>query len=97
LERAGRLELVDAASDATPPQALLRAEEQTEVREALERLPDRQRDCLLLRHSGYSYAEIAAAIGIAVGSVGVLLARAERAFRATYRERDHDDHSAYLS
>jgi RNA polymerase sigma factor (sigma-70 family) len=98
LERAGRLELVGVADDAAAPaRALLREEEQTEVREALERLPDRQRDCLLLRHSGYSYAEIAATIGIAVGSVGVLLARAERAFRATYREHDHGDPSANLS
>jgi len=28
-------------------------------------------------------------LGIAVGSVGVLLARAEHAFRATYRRQTH--------
>jgi DNA-directed RNA polymerase specialized sigma24 family protein len=37
-----------------------------------------------MRHAGYSYLEIAATLGIAVGSVGVLLARAERTFRETY-------------
>jgi RNA polymerase sigma-70 factor (ECF subfamily) len=42
---------------------------------------------LLLRHAGYSYAEIAASVGIAVGSVGVLLARAEQTFAATYRRQ----------
>ncbi len=85
LERAARLETAEPSSDGGDPSRLaLRREEQAEVRQALAGLPERQRDCLLLRHSGYSYAEIAATLGIAVGSVGVLLARAERAFRAIY-------------
>lgn len=66
---------------------MLREEEQAAVRRALADVPERQRECLLLRHSGYSYAEIAATLDIAVGSVGVLLARAEHAFRATYRRQ----------
>ena len=66
---------------------VLRQEEQAEVRRALARLPERQRACLLLRHSGYSYAEIAETLGVALGSVGVLLARAEAAFRVTYRRQ----------
>jgi RNA polymerase sigma-70 factor, ECF subfamily len=65
-------------------QIVLRQEEQAEVRRALAQLPERQRACLLLRHSGYAYAEIAETLGIAPGSVGVLLARAEAAFRQTY-------------
>jgi RNA polymerase sigma factor (sigma-70 family) len=87
LERVGRLEL----SNHDMPHAeheVLRDEEQAAVRSALADLPERQRECLLLRHSGYSYAEIAATLDIAVGSVGVLLARAERAFRATYRRQN---------
>jgi RNA polymerase sigma-70 factor (ECF subfamily) len=88
LERVGRLELPedDRTSDA-PASVLLRLEDQQEVRRALAELPERQRECLLLRHSGYAYAEIAATLGIAVGSVGVLLARAEQTFRATYRRQ----------
>jgi RNA polymerase sigma factor (sigma-70 family) len=66
---------------------VLRQEEQAEVRRALAGLPERQRACLLLRHSGYAYAEIAETLGIALGSVGVLLARAEAAFRLTYRRQ----------
>jgi len=92
LERAGRLdfEFASATGDAAGPAALLlRAEERTAVRLILSRLPERQRDCLLLRHSGYSYAEIAATLGIAIGSVGVLLARAERSFRDRYQEDVH--------
>ena len=99
LARVGRLESADAGDDGAPAGAVLRAEDQDEVRRALARLPERQRDCLLLRHSGYAYAEIAATLGIAVGSVGVLLARGERAFREAYRAnddtRDHDgEHDA---
>jgi len=87
LERVGRLETgTDEAAD-TPAILMLRVEEQVEVRRALAEVPERQRECLLLRHSGYSYAEIAATLGLAVGSVGVLLARAEQAFRATYRRQ----------
>jgi RNA polymerase sigma factor (sigma-70 family) len=80
-ERAARLE---------PPapqelDAAERHEEAAAVRRALAELPERQRECLLLRHSGYSYAEIAATLDIAIGSVGVLLSRAERAFAVIYR------------
>ena len=70
--------------DDSPPHAVLRAEARDEVRAALAALPERQRACLLLRHAGHSYAEIAATLGIALGSVGVYLARGERAFRAAY-------------
>ena len=85
LERAGRLGLADGASSiGAPAHEAERHEAQAEVRRALAALPERQRQCLLLRHSGYSYGEIAATLGIAVGSVGVLLARAEHAFRAVY-------------
>jgi RNA polymerase sigma-70 factor (ECF subfamily) len=64
-----------------------RAEERDLVRHTLMRLSERQRDCLVLRANGLSYAEIAAAIGVAPGSVGTLLARAERAFKAEYLAR----------
>jgi RNA polymerase sigma factor (sigma-70 family) len=82
-ERVQRLERMEEG-DGGPASAVLRQEEQAEVRRALMGLPERQRACLLLRHSGYAYAEIAATLGIAVGSVGVLLGRAEAAFRLTY-------------
>jgi len=88
LERVGRLEAHDdERSTDAPASVLLRLEDQAEVRRALAEVPERQRECLLLRHSGYSYSEIAATLGVAVGSVGVLLARAEQSFRATYRRQ----------
>jgi RNA polymerase sigma factor (sigma-70 family) len=91
LERVGRLDRSDEEPTDNemlgPAGVLIRTEEQAAVRQALAEVSERQRDCLLLRHSGYSYAEIALTLGIAVGSVGVLLARAEHAFRATYRRQ----------
>lgn len=86
-ERAGRLADREETS-AGPLPAVLRSEEQTAVRRTLAILPDRQRSCLLLRYSGYSYAEIAATLEIAIGSVGVLLARAEKTFRAHYENQE---------
>jgi len=72
-----------------PHAELLRAEERMHVRAAIAELPDRQGRLLLLRHAGLSYAEIAGALDIAPGSVGTLLARAERAFLATYERLNH--------
>lgn len=93
LARVGRLDpALDPArgpsEDGSPSQAVLRAESREEVRLALAALPERQRACLLLRHAGHSYAEIAETLGIAIGSVGVYLARGERAFRIAY-QHDH--------
>jgi DNA-directed RNA polymerase specialized sigma24 family protein len=39
-----------------------------------------------MRQMGFSYAECAAAIGVAPTSVGTLLARAAAAFRQAYEE-----------
>jgi RNA polymerase sigma-70 factor (ECF subfamily) len=95
LDRAARADRADDETDtsASPLLDVLRTEQQQAVRRALASLPERQRACLLLRHAGYSYAEIAATLDLAVGSVGVLLARGERAFRDAYL--DNDDPGAY--
>ncbi len=57
-------------------------EERTAVRAALARLPQRQVQLLILRQMDFSYAECAAICDVAPGSVGTLLARAARDFRA---------------
>jgi len=89
LERVGRLEYSATTPDETdlsgPSGTVVRHEERAAIRRALAEVPERQRECLLLRYSGYSYAEIAETLGIAIGSVGVLLARGEHAFRTQYR------------
>jgi RNA polymerase sigma-70 factor (ECF subfamily) len=96
LARAGRLQRADEEADdgGGPLLDVLRTEQQQAVRQALATLPERQRACLLLRHAGFSYAEIAATLDLAVGSVGVLLARGERAFRDAYLDRNDTDPGA---
>jgi RNA polymerase sigma-70 factor, ECF subfamily len=74
-----------AQLEADPADLVEKAEQREAVRRALLRLPERQAQLLLLRHAGLSYKELADALGIAPGSVGTLLARAEAAFERAYR------------
>jgi RNA polymerase sigma factor (sigma-70 family) len=73
---------------ADPSADLERSERIEAVRAALNRLNLRDRQALLLRHGGYSYREIAAALGLAETSIGTTLVRASHAFRAAYQELD---------
>jgi RNA polymerase sigma factor (sigma-70 family) len=63
---------------------LLSQERQAAVRRALDQLPERDRRLLILRHEGFSYREIAEALGVAGSSVGTLLARATAALSKSY-------------
>ena len=49
-------------------------------------MDERQARLLLLRHSGFSYQEIAAALDLNPASVGTLLARAEQTFSEKYQQ-----------
>jgi RNA polymerase sigma-70 factor (ECF subfamily) len=69
-----------------PDDAAVGSDDRERVRACLAVLPERQATALLLRHAGHSYREIATALGVAEGSVGVLLARGERAFRRAHEE-----------
>ncbi len=87
LQRSARLEEpLAVTTTANPEMDVLRTEEIARVRCALTQLSRRHQACLMLRHSGLSYKEIAAAIGVSPSSVGTLLVRAEEAFRAHYEE-----------
>lgn len=63
-----------------PERSLERSEIRERVRAALDTLAPRDREILLMRYSGFSYKEVADAIGVAATSIGTLLARAERRF-----------------
>ena len=63
-----------------PATEIERAQERERVRAALAQLKPRSAQLLILRHSGLSYAELAAALDLAPASVGTLLARAEQEF-----------------
>ena len=71
---------------ASPSRGLEADRERRRVRAALDRLPERQRDLLLLRAEGYSYRDLARALDLNEASVGKLLQRAREGFRATYEE-----------
>jgi len=70
--------------DAIAPDAadvVVARDERRRVRAALARLPRKQAVALVLRHSGLSYAEVAAALDLSPGSVGTTVRRAESALR----------------
>ncbi|MFD2370768.1 RNA polymerase sigma factor SigX [Brevibacillus sp. GCM10020057] len=56
-----------------------------DVRDVLAQLDERERTLLVMKYSGFAYAELAQATGTQVGSVGTLLARAKSKFRSMYR------------
>lgn len=62
-------------------EAVLTRDDRRRVRDALARLPRTQAVALVLRHSGLSYAEVAAALDLSPGSVGTTVRRAESALR----------------
>jgi RNA polymerase sigma factor (sigma-70 family) len=66
-------------------------DERSRVRAALARLPRKQAVALVLRHSGLSYADVAAALDLSPGSVGTTVRRAESALRKELRT--HASHS----
>jgi RNA polymerase sigma factor (sigma-70 family) len=70
-----------AAVAADVADAVVALDERRRVRAALARLPRRQAVALVLRHSGLSYAEVAAALDLSPGSVGTTVRRAESALR----------------
>ena len=65
----------------TPKHPDADAETLRRVRAALAKLPRRQAVALVLRHSGLSYADVAAALDLSPGSVGTTVRRAESALR----------------
>ncbi|HEX2040297.1 MAG TPA: sigma-70 family RNA polymerase sigma factor [Acidimicrobiales bacterium] len=62
-------------------ETVMTLEERSRVRTALAGLPRKHAVALVLRHSGLSYAEVAAALGLSPGSVGTTVRRAEAALR----------------
>jgi len=60
----------------TPEARAFQAERSRRLRQALEKLPPQQRDCMLMRAAGLRYREIAQVLGININSVGALVQRA---------------------
>jgi RNA polymerase sigma-70 factor (ECF subfamily) len=84
----GKVDLVE--NDPTSPAEIFATgEERQRVRIILSQMEPRQAQLLILRHSGLTYQEIAAALELSVASIGTLLGRAESEFARRYRAADH--------
>jgi RNA polymerase sigma-70 factor (ECF subfamily) len=88
LIRSGRRQTAREAAAGNVPTAfpdvadtVIGLDERRRVRRALAGLPRKQAVALVLRHSGLSYAEVAAALDLSPGSVGTTVRRAESALR----------------
>lgn len=85
LDRFMQLGRRDAHTGTDPLEIVERRDDADRVREALARLPEKQRDALVLKASGLTYGEIADAIGVKPSSVGTILVRGERRLRGEMR------------
>lgn len=78
--------------EAPEPTSLERLQEAAMARRAVNALAEKDRVALLMKEEGLDYHEIAAALGLSVGSVGTTLSRARRrlveVYEALQREQD---------
>lgn len=74
----------DAETSAGPLDELLRQEECRRVRAVLASIKPSSAQLLILRTSGFSYKELAAALDVKMSSIGTMLNRAEEEFRKRY-------------
>jgi RNA polymerase sigma-70 factor, ECF subfamily len=82
-----RGEALDVAAPA-PDEGLEVSEQRAAVRGALAQLTEQDRSALLLKAEGFSYEEIASALGLARGAIGTTLARARRRLVEAYRSKE---------
>lgn len=73
-------ERVDPA--ASPEALLCESDHQHRLQRVLRALPERDRQCVLLRAEGLKYRDIAAALGISLGAVAKSMARAVDRFKS---------------
>jgi RNA polymerase sigma-70 factor (ECF subfamily) len=83
-QSAGR-QALDMTPERNPLDVVTDLERRDLARAALAQVTQRQSQLLVLRYSGMSYKEIAAALDLSPASIGPLLLRAEREFEKRYR------------
>lgn len=92
-QRGNRVRREVAVSQASPgypdlEELAIMGEERITVRQVLESLSERDRTCLIMKFSGFSYQEIAEVIGVKKSSVGTILLRAMQKFRREYEDKE---------
>jgi RNA polymerase sigma-70 factor (ECF subfamily) len=90
-EEAAEALKLQRATPLDPESEVERREAHWQVRHVLAQMKPRTAQLLILRHSGLSYADIAAVLRVACSSVGTLLARAEREFERRYSAMEERD------
>lgn len=88
--RAGKGALEEAPEN-QPQEIIDEQEEQRLARFALAHMNQRQAELLVMRYSGMSYKDIAAALNLSPTSIGPLLLRAEREFEQRYRALNREE------
>jgi len=83
-DEAFAMEMFETADMQTPDEAFARRVEIEKTQRTLDRIKEPLRSCLLLRHEGLTYREIATALGLRESNVGSLIARARRKFTKLY-------------
>ena len=73
-----------ADQEVAPHEGYESAQQLETVRRTLDRIKEPMRSCLLLRHQGLSYREIAETLSLKENYVGSLVARARKEFARTY-------------
>jgi len=90
IRQARHLELLKGESEGAgsppPDEEVEQGEQRMLVRAALDQLAETDRAALLMKAEGLNYDEIAAALGLAKGSIGTTLARARRRLVEAYRD-----------
>src|SRR5262245_1802794 len=83
-------EILQTTDTLTPDDELSRQQEIARAQRALSKLKEPLRSCLILRHEGLSYREIAAALGLRESSIGTLIARARTRFTTLFLKTERE-------
>jgi RNA polymerase sigma-70 factor, ECF subfamily len=88
-DSSAHLQAALAADQSSPSEQAIRHEQSVRLAEALERLPEPQREALLLKHcEGWSLAEVGRHLGRSPAAVASLLRRGLKQLRAYLQEED---------
>lgn len=74
-------------TEGTPEAMMIENEKIKSVHASLATLSTRDKTCLLMKHSGYKYAEIAACLEVEINAIGMIISRAQTKFKRDYEKR----------